>query len=510
MAIRQRSPVKIRALFFAAILAAGGVGGGILLDRHVLRAGPHVMTAAPAPSAGDRKVLYWWDPMMPGFKSDKPGKSPMGMDMVPVHEGEEPAGTSGAVTVSPGVAQNLGVRTATVERTTLTPSIRTFGTISFDESRLSHVHVRAKGWVERLHVRVEGDPVSQGQLLFDFFSPELVSAASELVRELNRGGGQGAGADTTDISRRKLIALGVSERQIDEIRRTRQIPERIQIYAPRSGAVVRLGLADGMYVEPEMTLMSIIDHASMWIMAEVVESQGALVRSGMPVEARVTAFPGRVWKGTVDYVYPHLQAETRTVRVRVRVANEDHALRPNMFASVTIATAAREPALAIPREALIRTGAGDRVVLALGDGRFKPVPVTAGMTVGEKVEILEGLAEGDRIVASAHFLLDSETSLTAGLARLDASPAADTATNGQAPIWTEATVNAAPSADGMVSLAHAPIPAIGWPAMTMDFAFDSGVPASELAPGKRVRAGLAKNPDGTYRIVAVEPPKAAP
>jgi membrane fusion protein, copper/silver efflux system len=492
--------LKASSVVVAVLALAAGAGGGVLLERRVLS---HPPSAPSETAAADRKVLYWWDPMMPGFKSDKPGKSPMGMDMVPVYEGDEPGGTAGTVTVSPAVLQNLGVRTAAVERTTLSPAIRTFGTIGFDESRVSHVHVRAKGWVERLHVRVEGDLVSQGQPLFEFFSAELVSAASELVREINRGAGE-----TTDISRRKLLALGVSERQIEEIRRTRQIPERIQMYAPRSGAVVKLGVADGMYVEPEMTLMSIIDHAAMWIMADVVESQGALVRAGMPVEARVTAFPGRVWKGTVDYVYPHLQAETRTVKLRVRVANEDHALKPNMFASVAISTAARDAALAIPREALIRTGAGDRVVLALGDGRFKPVPVKAGMTVEEKVEILEGLTEGDRVVASAHFLLDSETSLTAGLARLDGG-SGGAATSDAAPIWTEAVVNAAPSEDGMANLTHEPIPAIGWPAMTMDFAIDRAVPASELAPGRRLRAGLAKNPDGTYRIVAVEPSKSA-
>ena len=499
---RQRCILKAISVVVAVLALAAGVGGGVLLEQRVLS---HPPSARSEAAGRDRKVLYWWDPMMPGFKSDKPGKSPMGMDMVPVYEGEEPGGTAGTVTVSPAVVQNLGVRTVAVERTTLSPAIQTFGTIGFDESRVSHVHVRAKGWVERLHVRVEGDPVSQGQPLFEFFSAELVNAASEFVRELNRGG---ASAETADISRRKLLALGVSERQIDEIRRTRQIPERIQIYAPRSGAVVKLGLADGMYVEPEMTLMSIIDHAAMWIMADVVESQGAHVRPGIPVEARVTAFPGRVWKGTVDYVYPHLQAETRTVKVRVRIANEDHALKPNMFASVTIATVARDAALVIPREALIRTGAGDRVVLALADGRFKPVPVKAGITVGEKVEILDGLAAGDRVVASAHFLLDSETSLTAGLARLDGTSGA-AASNNAAPIWTEATVNAAPSEDGMVNLTHEPIPAIGWPAMTMDFAIDRAVPANELAPGRRLRAGLAKNPDGTYRVVAVEPSKSA-
>jgi Cu(I)/Ag(I) efflux system membrane fusion protein len=257
-----------------------------------------------------------------------------------------------------------------------------------------------------------------------------------------------------------------------------------------------------MYVEPNMTTMTIVDHDTLWIFAEVVESQGGLVKPGMTIEARTPSQPGRVWTGTVDYVYPELRPETRTVRVRIRVENPDHALRHGMFASVRIAAPVRENVLAIPTEALIRTGAGERVVLALGEGRFKPVPVKAGLAVGDKVEVLEGLKEGDRVVASAQFLLDSESSLSAGLARLDAADAG--AANAQ-PIWTEATVNAPPTPQRTVNLSHPPIAAIGWPAMTMDFAIDPAVPVGDLAPGQHRRVGLAKNPDGTYRVIAVQP-----
>lgn len=493
---RAEVPVKLLSIvgFSFAILA--GIGGGVLLQRHVL----------PTPDMGSgqaasgRKVLYWWDPMIPAHRSDKPGKSPMGMDMVPVYEGAESVGeAAGTVTVSAAVVQNLGVRTAFATRTTLTPIIETFGTVGFDESRISHVHVRAKGWVERLQARVEGQMVARGELLFEVFSPELISAASEFTRELQRGG-----SDIAEIARRKLLALGLAERQIADLRQTRQAPERIQVFAPRSGVVSRLNVAEGMFIQPEMTLMSITEVESVWIMAEVIESQATLARAGMVAEVRLPGDPGRAWPAVVDYIYPDLRPETRTVRLRLRLANPDRLLRPNMFASVRLAAAPRENVLAIPSEALIRTGQSERVVLALEGGRFKPVPVKTGITVGDKVEVLDGLQEGDGVVTSAQFLLDSESSLIGGLQRMEAPAASLAALPSDGPFWTEATVNGPVSSDSTVTLSHSPIPAIGWPAMTMDFAVDPKVPASALIPGKRLRAGLMRNPDGTYRIAAVE------
>lgn len=483
-----------RSMWLAA-LAAASLFAGILLDRHILSVAPPAASAA-----GERKILYWWDPMIPGFKSDKPGKSPMGMDMVPVYEDAEPDGGKepGIVRVSSAMVGNLGVRTAIVERTTLTPRIETFGTVGFDESRTSHVHVRARGWIERLHARVEGEIVAKGQLLLEFFSPELVTAAFEFIRELQRGN-----PNTTEIARRKLRALGVADRQIEEIQQNRQVPERIQVFAPRAGAVTQLGVAEGMFIEPDTVLMSITDLETVWLMAEVVESQAGLVRTGAPADIQVAGLPGRQWSGTVNYIYPDLRLDTRTVRVRIRVANADGALRPNMFATVRLGTVPLPEGLAVPAEALIRMGRGERVVLALGDGRFRPVPVEAGITVGDRVQIRDGVKEGDRVVTSAQFLLDSESSLSGGLARLDAGTTA--ARTPAAPLWTEATVNAVTISSRTVNLSHEPIPAINWPAMTMDFAIDPAVPLERLAPGQRLGIALAANPDGTYRVVEVRP-----
>jgi len=485
----------MRAKIVAAVLAAtaAGVAGGVALDRLApdrLAPDHPAQPGTAADAASGKRVLYWWDPMMPAFKSPTPGKSPMGMDMVPVYEGEEAGGT---VAVSPAMMQTLGVRTAVAERAALVPVVRTFGTVGFDEGRTAHVHVRAEGWVERLHHRVEGETVARGDVLFEFFSPNLASAAFEFVRELDRGSAEGA--------RRKLLALGVDERQVEEIRRGRQVPDRIKVYAPQSGVVVTHAVAEGMFVEPDMTLMSITDPSAVWVLAELFETQASLVRPGMAAEVSVKGVPERAWSGAVDYVYPDLRPETRTVRVRIRLDNRDGALRPNMYAAVRLAAAPLPEATVVPAGAVIRTGRGERVVTVVGEGRFRPVPVRTGPAVGDRVAVVEGLEAGTRVVTSAHFLIDSEASLGGALDRMDAGGGAEGP--GQAPVWTEATVDGARA--GTVTLSHAPIPEIGWPAMTMDFAVDLAVPASGLAPGARVRVRLERGGDGGYRVVDARP-----
>jgi Cu(I)/Ag(I) efflux system membrane fusion protein len=488
--------MKPKVLLVALLGVAAGLGSGIALERQVLSA----PSSAPQPSQGGPRVLYWWDPMIPDFKSDKPGKSPMGMDMVPVYEGQEPGRTegTGTVTVSPAAVQNLGIRTARAERTDLVPTIETFGSITFDESRTAHLHVRGRGWIERLHTRVMGEHVERGQLLMEIFSPELVTAAYEYVREAERGP-----SGNTEGARRKLTALGVSDRQIEEIRRTKSVPERIKVYAPQPGVVEALGVAEGMYVESDITLMSIIDHASVWVMAEVFESQVGLVSRGMQAEVRIAGQPGRTWAGTVDYVYPELKPDTRTARLRIRLDNADRALQPNMFATVRLATKPRANVVAVPNDALIRTGQAERVVLALGDGRFKPVPVKAGLAAGDKVEIAEGLKEGDRVVTSAQFLIDSESSLSAGFARMQDADA-PTARVAAAPAVGEGAVTEIAADRSKITISHGPIPELSWPAMTMEFGVGPAASAQGLAPGDWVRFGVVPAPDGTYTAAAIE------
>ncbi|EKV26079.1 Cobalt/zinc/cadmium efflux RND transporter [Caenispirillum salinarum AK4] len=450
-------------------------------------------------AATEKKILYWVAPMDPNYRRDAPGKSPMGMDLIPVYEGEEPGAESSdadVVQLSPAVINTMGVRTASAERAALGGAVHTVGYVALDEDKTSHVHVRKEGWIEGLKIRSLGAEVTQGEVLFEYFSPELAASSFEYVRDLERGDTwAGAGG------RAKLKALGVSERQIEEIAKSRKAAERIRVYAPQGGVVVQLGVGEGMYIRPDQTLMSLSDLSTVWVIADVFESQSDRVRPGMEAEARLAHLPDRVWHGTVDYIYPELDPTTRTLRVRLRFDNADLALRPNMFASITLAGTARAEAVVVPAEAVIRTGRSDRVVLALGDGRFRAVPVTVGFSDGERTEILDGLDDGAQVVSSGQFLIDSEASLKAGFARME-DPAPDAAPEVIAE--TEGTVNAVDAQGRTVNVTHAPIPVLGWPAMTMDFGLAEGVDPAAFTVGGKVSLGIGKDAAGAFVVVTAQ------
>ncbi len=256
-----------------------------------------------------------------------------------------------------------------------------------------------------------------------------------------------------------------------------------------------------MFVEPDMTTISITDPSVVWLVADVFESQASFVHEGMEAEIRVAGMPGRVWTGVVEYVYPDLRPETRTVQLRLRLDNPGLALKPNMYASVSLATKAKENVLAVPQGAVIRTGRSDRLVKAVGEGRFKAIPVKLGQNVGDRFEILEGVSEGDRVVVSAQFLIDSESSLTAGFRQMEdvESSSQQTATT------TTGRIDAVNLADGKAMLTHEPIPALGWPAMTMDFALDDGLDAANIVAGSRVEFDFVDMGSGVFAIVDVRP-----
>ncbi len=502
---------KVKKSKIAILLIAGvvlfsiGAGVGVVVERDYLKSGGDGGVMAASGNPGEPKVLYWVAPMDPKYRRDGPGKSPMGMDLVPVYEGEDKAGAEsdeGVVKMSPAMVHNLGVRTASAERTTLQPSIETFGVVSYDETRTSHVHVRAEGWIERLNVRSIGETAKKGELLFEIFSPDLATAAWEYVREV-----QGQDEQMYAGARRKLLSLGVDPRQIDEIRRSRQVPDRIKVYAPRSGVAVALNVADGMFVTPEMTTVSITDPSVVWLIADVFESQAAFVRPGMKAEARIAGMPDRVWKGSIEYVYPDLRPETRTVQLRLRFDNPDLMLKPNMYASVSLVTEAKENVLAVPQGAVIRTGRANRVVKALGDGRFKAVPVKIGQAVGDRIEILEGINEGERVVVSAQFLIDSESSLIAGFRQMEDPETIGESEPAAAPTVTvtKGRIAAVDPARREATMTHEPIPSLGWPAMTMDFALDESLDASKLVAGNTVEFDFINAGPGVFAIVAVRP-----
>jgi Cu(I)/Ag(I) efflux system membrane fusion protein len=370
--------------------------------------------AVDSPSAElERDVLYWVAPMDANYRRDEPGKSPMGMELVPVYA-DEVDGQPGVVKIDPTTVNNLGVRTAPAERGSLSRRIETVGYVGYDEDTLLHIHTRVDGWVEKQSVTATGDAVEKGQVLFELYSPTLVNAQEEFLAALRS---QNKALD--QASRDRLAALGMTPGEIQRLARERKVEQRIRVYAERDGVIAHLGVREGIYVTPATNIMSIAELDRVWVLAEVFERQAAWVNSGQMAEVSLDYLPGESWQGHVDYVYPELDPKTRALKVRVRLENESIALRPNMFARVTIHGDANDDVVHIPREALIRGGATDRVVLDLGGGRYRAQPVSVGIESGNRVAIREGLAAGDIVVTSAQFLIDSESNIESALKRFE-------------------------------------------------------------------------------------------
>lgn len=460
----------------------------------------------PASGSSEKKVLYWVAPMDPNFRRDGPGKSPMGMDLVPVYEGEEPGDGNGApaLAIEPAIVNNLGVETAPVERGTLHRQIDTIGFIAPNENLLGHVHIRTEGWIEELVVKTVGETVEAGDLLFRIYSPALVNAQAEYLQAL-----QLKNRALSDAARERLVALGMAPQQISAIEKVGRVDQLTDVRAPNAGTVLALGVAEGMYVKPGNTIMTIADLSSVWAMVEIFEGQAAWVEEGQTATMRLAFAPGKAWEGVVDFVYPTVNPESRTVRVRLVFDNPERILKPNMYADIRIDAAAQENVIHIPRMALIQTEGADRVILAKGDGRFRPAQVVAGIEAGDRVEIIKGLEAGETVVTSGQFLIDSEASLDASLLRLTADmdmrsmkpgeeePAAEGFARGTG------TITALDPAGGKVTLTHGPIPELGWPAMTMGFSLKAGL-VQGLSVGDHIRFGMMKMPDGSYMIMDVE------
>lgn len=363
-------------------------------------------------TVAERDILYWVAPMDPSYRRDGPGKSPMGMDLVPVYA-DDVDRQPGVVSIDPTVVNNLGVRSEPAAFGPLSRRIETVGYVTYDEDTVQHVHTRVEGWIERLATKATGDAVSRGQLLFELYSPTLVNAQQEYLAALRSNN-----SVLLDASRDRLAALGIAAGEIEELRRDRKVRQRVRVFAETDGVVAHLGVREGIYVTPSTEVMSIAKLDRVWVIAEVFERQAGWVRPGQDAEVELDYVPGRSWRGTVDYVYPELDPRTRTLRVRLRFDNESETLRPNMFARVSILGDSTTPVVHVPREALIRGGTTDRVVIALGDGRFRSRPVQVGVESGDRVAIHEGLGAGERVVTSGQFLIDSESNIDTALGRM--------------------------------------------------------------------------------------------
>ncbi|QTH73397.1 efflux RND transporter periplasmic adaptor subunit [Pseudoalteromonas xiamenensis] len=436
----------------------------------------------------EKKPLYWVAPMDSNYRRDSPGKSPMGMDLVPVYE-EDDSLSVGTIKISPEVINNLGVRTIKVAKASLHDAIKTVGYVQYDEDSLLHIHPRVEGWIETLYVKAAGDPVQANTPLYTLYSPELVNAQEEFLIAINRNN-----QALINASKARLQALQLSPSFIEKLAVERKVKQSITFYTPQSGVIDGLQVREGFYVKPGTTLMSIGQLDTVWVEAEVFERDAAKIHLEQPVTMTLDYLPGRSWEGKVNYIYPTVEAKTRTLRVRLKFANPDLALKPNMFAAVQIHTSSTQQHLIVPKEAVIRTGSQDRVVLAKGDGRFKSVEVQLGLWGKTHVEILNGLVEGDEIVTSAQFLIDSESSKTSDFKRMEGSANA---------LWIAGEIRQLDTENRVATIKHDAVPDWGWPEMTMDFNLDEGVDINQLAVGQSLHFEATKQQDGSLRVTGI-------
>lgn len=470
---------------------------GVLVNRY-LQSDTHLSSNNKGEKS--KKILYWVAPMDPTYRRDKPGKSPMGMDLVPVYADSQ-MNDKGVIKISPVVENNLGVKIAAVKRMNLARIIDTVGYVEVDENNIEHIHAYTDGWVKVLNVKTTGEMVKKGQLLLELYSPTLNNAQEELLLALKN-----KNFALIRAGEKKLLTLGMAQSQINQLKKTQRIMERVKVYATRSGVIAQLNVREGKYIKPDTDIMTIEDLSRVWVIAEVFERQANWVQIGQPAIATFSYIPGKTWQGEVDYVYPELNQQTHTLRVRLSFPNPDLSLKPNMYANIKILSRMIKEALAIPREALIRTGEGDRVILALGGGRYKAQAVKIGIESGDYYQILSGLKAGDRVVTSAQFLIDSESNLKAAFSRMQQSKG-KTKTQSTASVPEQfvgmGVVKSVDAIKRTISLHHKPIPALNMPAMTMNIAVAKEVELNVVKPGDAIHFVMIKQNGNTYLITKI-------
>ncbi len=511
-----------------ALLVASGWGLYALGERHGARqmpsspsgtakaSAPTAVATAPktADAASDdgRKVLYYHDPMAPNQKFDKPGKSPfMNMPLVPVYAERGAGGKeAGGVTINARAQQNLGIRTAEVVTGTLAPGIEAVGSVAWNERDVAVVSARANGYVEKLFVRAPLDPVTKGQALAALYVPDWIAAQEEYlaVRRMNAADSSHSNmASLVDGARQRMRLAGMSDAQIARVEARGSVEPRITMVAPIAGVVGELNVREGTAVTIGMPLARINGLSTVWINAELPEALAARLKTGSRVEAKSP--DGTIVTGKVGAVLPEVNAQTRTLKVRIEVDNADRKLLPGMFATLHFKPAARDDMLLIPTEAIIATGTRTIVMLAEDGGRFTPVEIEPGIESGGKSEIRKGLKAGQRVVLSGQFLLDSEASLKGVEARQGESPETSAGPAAQQPPLYQGTGKVESIGKDQITLSHGPIPALKWNAMTMGFrAPTRGVP-KDLAVGASVDFEIQAMDDGQYQLVTILPRRAS-
>ncbi len=456
-----------------------------------------------------KSVQYWYDPMVPTQKFDKPGKSPfMDMQLVPKYSNTGSDGEEGGVAISSQTAQNLGIRLAQVESKVFGESFSAIGRIMPDERRFYDVQTRIPGFVERLSIRAVGDPVDKGQKIAEIYAPELLAAQQEYLALLAL-----SNIDNDNVlkgaARNRLKLLGMTNGEITAITKSGQSRTRFGVYAPASGVLTELGVREGGQLMSGSTLVQIADLSQVWLIAEVPERDAAKLKVGVNADVMLQSLPGELFKGKVSYLYPMLDDASRTLQVRIELPNKDNQLRPGMYASVEFTGQTRE-ALSVPTESIIATGMRKVVIVKEANG-YRPVEIKTGEAFNNSTEILNGLTLGEKVVVSGQFLIDSEASLSGVLARISQQDKQMDAEMNDMQMENDKGMTSEKMPKGLgkvvdldiktnhITLNHEPIAELGWPSMTMGFKVKDSKQLNNLKVGDEVefdlKAESAKDPE---------------
>ncbi|MDH0291857.1 efflux RND transporter periplasmic adaptor subunit [Pseudomonas sp. GD04087] len=477
----NRLPLKTSALLLLA-LATGSAGGYWFAQRQSTPA------AETSGVAAERKALYWYDPMVPQQRFDAPGKSPfMDMQLVPRYADDESNSGPPAVRLEPGIQQNLGVRLASVGHGRLDRKLQVTGLLTFNDRDVALLQTRAGGFVERTYALAPGDVVKAGAPVADILVPEWAGLQEEYLAL------QGTAEPTLrEAARQRLLLAGMPPALVVQVARSGRARPVITLGSPIAGVIRELNVRSGMTLPAGAPLARINGLGQVWLETAVPETQAAGLKIGQPVDARLPAFPDRPVTGTLASILPENDQQSRTLRLRIELPNPDGQLRPGMTVEVSLALAGESDVLQIPSEAVIRTGKRNLVMLAEDHGRFRPVEVRLGQENGGQVAVLQGLEEGQRVVASGQFLIDSEASLKGIETRTDVLPvpSASTSTLHEA----EGRIVAI-NAQGL-TISHGPFHTLGMPGMTMTFPLARAGLADGLKVGDRIRFGVSQGDTG--------------
>ena len=511
--MKQGTGLAVGIVVGAVLVGAGGYWLGTKGAVH--GSAEQTASARPAAEGGkkERKILFYRNPMGLPDTSPTPKKDPMGMDYIPVFEGgeeNEPA-SANQIKISTEKVQKLGVRTEAAQLRALDKIVRAAGRVEPDERRIYAISPKFEGYVERLHVNVTGQPVGKGQPLFEVYSPELVSAqreyaiAAQGVEALKDAGGtaQSGMKQLAESSLLRLKNWDISEAQIKALAQSGETRRTLTFRSPVSGVITEKKALQGMRFMPGEELYQVADLSSVWVVADVFEQDIGQVKSGATAKVRINAYPDKVFEGKISYVYPTLNEMTRTVPVRVELANPGLLLKPSMFAQVELPVGARGNVVTVPVSAVIDSGTRQITLVQSGEGRFEPREVKLGARSDNFVEVIAGIKDGEQVVVAANFLIDAESNLKAAISGFSGSESKEPAkTVGHR---AAGKIDEIDAKSGTASIEHGPVESLKWPSMTMEFKFANEALLKGLKPGTPIDFEFVERGQGEWVITAVKP-----